>query len=209
MTRPQPPAPAHVMTKKASWRFAWLTLKAILFHRNTEGHAIIHWIAPLFLAAFTVALWLLWGPIFATTALVLFCAGEFAMVHFLEWSGKCTTRYVNRKQTIALVVRVHPDGSWQPGTHVKEPEVQKEETAAFRANVMAQLLEAANRGSVILKMTARDAKLLESYEHDLKTAQEQMGIPTAEFRTIEILGKNWIRGYNCVAKPILTAPVNR
>ena len=124
------------------------------------------------------------------------------MVHFVEWSGKCTTRYVNRKQTIALVVRVLPDGTWQPGTHVKEPEVQKEETAAFRANVMAQLLEAANRSSVILKMTARDAKLLESYEQDLKTAQDQMGIPTAEFRTIEILGKNWIRGYNCVAKPI-------
>lgn len=189
------------MTKKASWRFTWLTLKAMLFHRNTEGRAVVHWFAPLALAAFTTALWIVWGPGFAITGLLLFIASEFAMVHFVEWSGKCTTRYVNEEQTVALVVKALPDGSWKPDTHVKGPKVPKKETAAFRANVMAQLLQAANENAVVLKMTARDEKLLNSYKQDLKTAQEQMGIPSADFRTIEILGKNWIRGFNCVASP--------
>ncbi|MBE0010542.1 hypothetical protein DXT87_12195 [Arthrobacter sp. AET 35A] len=193
------------MTKMASWRFTWLTLKAMLFHRSTAGDVVIYWIAPLALAASTVALSFVWSPGFAITALLLFVAGELAMVHLLEWSGWCATRYVNKEQTLALVVKVLSDGSWKPDTHVKEPEVSKEDTAAFRVSVMAHLLEAANRNAVILRMTARDEKLLKSYEQDLKKAQEQMGIPLADFQTIEIEGKNWIRGFNCAVKPSVTA----
>jgi hypothetical protein len=128
------------MTPAESWKFTGLTLLALLWHTGSDGRGVLHWKSILGLgipAAIVIAIWQVPGAAF----LAAFLAVEALGLWYVNWSGRCSTRYLNADRNVALIVRTTPNG-WKPDTHVKVPGTASSTAHEFRIQTMILLLTA-------------------------------------------------------------------
>jgi hypothetical protein len=207
------------MSDAAAWKFSWLTLRSLLWHRSTStGKIVLHpkVIIPLVTVAVgaPAAMAALGATALATVTAVGVVATIPTMVAGLrmsDWSkSKDRAIYTNPSETIVLVVKrnsvlgrlFNRPPAWKPDLHIKADGVSPEEAAAFRQDITARVLQVADDLGLPLKITARDSRLAAAYRTDLEAAQDLLGIPAAERREFIITGKAWPRGEHCVASPV-------
>lgn len=188
------------MTTAESWKFTWLTLRALFVY--TDGpKAKVNWVpiawALLAIAALTL-MGVFWTPLgfVALAALVVF---EPVGLWFRDWSGYRSTRYLNEDRDVALIVRTRPDG-WRPDTHVKIPGTPTSTVHEFRVQTSILLLTAANDQHISLSLTPRD-DLRGTYEEALVEAQKRMGLPAGRIRTLVQGRKRFPRGHDYSCPP--------
>ena len=194
------PTPPFALNRAASWRFAWLTLTALLIYRNSKKCLRLNpWTALVVLAgialliqSYGVALGLSLVPL----AIAMFVVG----LRFSVWSGRHPV-FVTEAQDIAMVVKAGQDGSWKPDVHVKRWSATPAAASAFRVDVTSSLLMVANREGISLCANPRDAKLFRKYLSELNRAQDKLGIAIADRRKVVTTRNRFMRGCRCVAPP--------
>lgn len=184
----------------ASWRFAWLTLSALLIYRNSKKCLRLNpWTALVVVAGVALLIYgygAALGLSLVPVVISMFVVG----VRMSVWSGRHPV-FVTEAQDIAMVVKAGQDGSWMPDVHVKRWSATSAAASAFRVNVMTRLLMAANEEDISLRANPRDLKLFRKYLAELNRAQGNLGVVRTGRRKVSTSKICLMRGYRCVARP--------